>query len=369
LHANKRWILLVVSALLGGVFAFWNYPLVNAQEAGDTNEINKSIVWVDIEHTGQVEVPFDDGTTEIFESIVTVYCTGWFVSTDGHVGTAGHCIEQDDSTVNALFTNVIIENDINIGDQEVSQLDWYYSLEEPVAYVGQPSVIDGPLSDKDGPVAQIIDHQPFENGDNALLKVSGMSDTPPLQVAVNQPTVGEEVVSIGYAGSVDDVTDTNRQPPSQKKGSVSSLSTTNRGVPVTEIDAAVTGGMSGGPTINADGAVIGINSFGIVGESQPFNFITDTQTMRTFLEKNGVPIDSQATDDTTSGTSDEVEDTSTVSSTDSSSDDSMPAWAIAGLVLLAIAVIALVVYVLRLKGQQQSGANKPQTEEQETSEV
>lgn len=43
--------------------------------------------------------------------------------------------------------------------------------------------------------------------------------------------------------------------------------------------------MSGGPAVNLDGQVVGTVSFGVGGESQPFNFITDTGTVRALLAR------------------------------------------------------------------------------------
>ena len=54
------------------------------------------------------------------------------------------------------------------------------------------------------------------------------------------------------------------------------------------MNADISGGMSGGPTVNANGEVIGVNSFTISGEEQAFNFITDTRDLNRFLQQNGV---------------------------------------------------------------------------------
>ena len=262
----------------------------------DDDNINQSIVFVDITTVGRVEVLYQDDTSEVYETSTTGLCTGWFVSDNGHVATAGHCLEVDASTVRSLYENVILENDVGTGNLSAAEFaasldigEWDYELDDPIVNVSQPDVVKGPL-DEDYVRAQIIDQQPFENGDNALLKLSGVKDTPALSVASSIPAVGEEVTAIGYAGSVSKVTDINRQPPSHKQGSVSSHTTTDKGAPVTEVDAAVSQGMSGGPTVNEEGAVVGINSFGVVGESQPFNFITDTESLVQFLEKNGVDV-------------------------------------------------------------------------------
>jgi serine protease Do len=57
---------------------------------------------------------------------------------------------------------------------------------------------------------------------------------------------------------------------------------------VYEISAAVSPGMSGGPAVDAEGRVIGVNSFGIVGEPQPFNFIRPSSLVAELLTDKGV---------------------------------------------------------------------------------
>jgi hypothetical protein len=96
------------------------------------------------------------------------------------------------------------------------------------------------------------------------------------------------VVSIGYPASVDSVTDPNLTP-SFKDGSISSVKTVQGGVlPVYEISAAVSGGMSGGPSVNLDGEVIGVNSFGILGEPQAFNFLRPSSQLAELMAGAGV---------------------------------------------------------------------------------
>ncbi|MGH3789718.1 MAG: hypothetical protein ACRDQ9_02760 [Pseudonocardiaceae bacterium] len=55
-----------------------------------------------------------------------------------------------------------------------------------------------------------------------------------------------------------------------------------------EVSAAMTEGMSGGPTIGLDGRALGINSFKIAGETQPFNFIAPTAGLSELLNRNSV---------------------------------------------------------------------------------
>lgn len=324
-----------------------------AAVAPDRETVNESVVWVDVEWTGTVEVPFQDDTTEVYEAATVIQCTGWFVSDIGHVATAGHCLEADQSIVTRLYIDVIEDQDIGVEGLELEDLDWAYELDDPTAYVGQPSVVDGVLDDPT--VAQIVAQQPFENGDNALLRIANLKGTAALAIADEQPEVGEEVVAIGFAGSVDDVTATDRQPPSHKSGSVSSLSTSTKGAPVTEIDAAVSGGMSGGPTINENGEVIGINSFGIVGESQPFNFVTDTESMRTFMEQNGVRLGAgvPVADESDADESD-AQAASVPAPTAAVSDEGGVNWLVVVLVLVVLALVVAVAMMFFMMKRQRS---------------
>ena len=66
---------------------------------------------------------------------------------------------------------------------------------------------------------------------------------------------------------------------------------TPSGAARTEISAAISGGMSGGPPVdNTTGQVVGLNDFSLSGENQPFNFVTDAAALRAFLVKNSVQL-------------------------------------------------------------------------------
>lgn len=319
--------LLVTATVLGGVWAVAAVAPTFAS-TNDADVVNQSVVWVNTNYTGAVDVPFTDGTSEVFSTTVTGYCTGWFVSDQGHIATAGHCLTAGTEIGTAMIAQVIAENNLEV-DVSADELDWAYEINSTQVLVTQPTIVEGPLSDRDWLVAQIVAQEPFENGDNALLKVANLTETAPLTVATDRPEVGSDVVSVGYPASVDAVSVDNQQPPSQKRGSVSSHTTTSQGVPMTEVDAAVSGGMSGGPTLDSAGEVIGINSFGIRTETQPFNFVTDTATLRVFLERNGVTLDSAAA----------ASEDGPASEAESNTGD-------AGLGLVIVALVALVAVLL-----------------------
>jgi hypothetical protein len=136
--------------------------------------------------------------------------------------------------------------------------------------------------------ARVLDVRDVASGDVALLKVEA-TDMPIVALATDANIdIGTPVLSIGYPGATDQVTDATYEP-SFKDGKVDQKTTLNNGaLPVYQTSAALSGGMSGGPTVDENGDVVGVNSFTISGESQPFNYIMPSSLVKELLSRNGV---------------------------------------------------------------------------------
>jgi S1-C subfamily serine protease len=230
-------------------------------------------------------------------------CSGFFVNPDGYIVTAGHCAQYDE-TVRA--------------DLKQAAANWaasclcFYNSTSPRAirgFVREHWAVRSPQRDLNAaygiqasglPTGKALPARLIglkksgtstvkEAGDVALLKIEG-EDLPSLQLAPADyvPQEGTKIVSIGYPQSVDYVTDATFDP-SFKDGTVSSIKTIDNGLlKVYETDTALSGGMSGGPTVDVSGRVLGVNSFGIIGESEPFNFIRPNGIIQELLADKGV---------------------------------------------------------------------------------
>ncbi|MFE5407237.1 serine protease [Microbacterium sp. NPDC056569] len=266
-------------------------PATAAESPNPLTDIENSLVHVVTTYTGWVQYPTEAGWEWSHQIDVQSACTGWFASDEGHIATAGHCVEVDASVRDAIIYQFLV--DLDREDLFATAQSWTVEGYEDgsdvdrTVHVIQPHAALDPVIE-DYTVAQVIDFQSFEDGDAALLRVAGATGTVPLPIAQAAPAVGDDVTSIGFPASVEGVADDRRLAASFKTGTVSSRQVTDAGVPVTEINAQVSGGMSGGPTVDGTGSVIGINSFGINGESQSFNFVTDTESLASFLESHGV---------------------------------------------------------------------------------
>ena len=158
---------------------------------------------------------------------------------------------------------------------------------EPVVTVYIPAQVSG-ISTSKSLTARVITSKPFDDGDVALLKVDA-TNTPALPLATSANIViGEHDISIGYPVEVRKSTDASLSP-SYKDGTISSQRTVNDGkFKVYETSAAIGHGMSGGPTINEAGEVLGINSFGPIESDAAFNFIRPSEMLGELLKSQGV---------------------------------------------------------------------------------
>jgi S1-C subfamily serine protease len=229
-------------------------------------------------------------------------CTGFVVNPNGYIVTAGHCVDpgEEGARGDALAMAVawlvqqgyIYKRDFDYWLNE-AHLMWSVEGEEKGSeadlqiYV-QRGVAAGGVQSGEALPARLVDVRPLSEGDVALLKVEA-TDLPTLLLAPTESiAIGTPILSVGYPGSTDQVTDASYEP-TFKDGQINAQKTREGGLfPVYEVSASMSGGMSGGPTVNLDGEVVGLNSFGPAGEPQPFNFIAPASIVAEVLARNGV---------------------------------------------------------------------------------
>jgi|RhiMethySRZTD1v2_1073278.scaffolds.fasta_scaffold76923_2 serine protease Do len=266
--------------------------------------VQPSIVYEGVEWTGYVYDTFNKRYLKSGRAfVIHTQCTGFVVNPDGYVATAGHCVDPKGDDIIGMFISagaqwavasgyyadksLTVDDVIKFGDYRIEGLDTTNRGPDREVTVAWGATASG-LAASQQKTARVIAFQPFDKGDAALLKVDE-TDLNAIPLATDAEVgVGTEVVSIGYPASVDLVTDPDLSP-SYKEGSISSVKTVQDGLlTVYEISAAVSGGMSGGPTVNLDGEVIGFNSFGISGEEQQFNFVRPAEMIDELMAGAGV---------------------------------------------------------------------------------
>lgn len=272
--------------------------------------VQPSIVYLNIAYKAWIWDKFAKGYLLNGGSITkVVQCTGFVVNSTGYIATAGHCVDPDEIRAHFVAEALSIAQQegryLQASPEEARTFDAFIvdgeeprlaGVRVPTESRGEPqrsiltrweASVSG-LSVGDGVPARLVDFLPFEEGDAALLKVekSGLNA---IQLApLDDPPVGTELISIGYPVAVDEVTDPNFTP-SYKQGTIGKIATVFDGLlKVYEMDAAISGGMSGGPTVDTAGRVLGVNSFKVRGESQPFNFVRPTSIITELMGSQGI---------------------------------------------------------------------------------
>lgn len=302
------------SALLVGVFAT---PGTAAADDGVADIVGPAMVIIKSSYTGYVQIPpsYRAGDVDAAgwtNAPITVdgSCSGFAVDRSGRVATAGHCVNPAGPEILSEFRKRAIvararpdaaPTDVQGLLQRADEEGWKVSASKDGG--ASKAAVNIEVRQPDGAhqvipewtKAEVVAFQTFEEGDAALLKVADMpsgAQLTPLVVSDVEPKPGTDITSVGFPAAVFEVVDKDKaQQPSYLPGKVSSRQTNRAGKPNTQVSATLGGGMSGGPTVDAENRVIGINSYITNPSAGPsFNFITDNRELRTYLAEHGVDL-------------------------------------------------------------------------------
>lgn len=285
---------------------FANSYLLSPTDAMSVADVEQSIVHLDVAYSAYVQYEYTkDGVdyTKWSEDPTTVYygCTGFFV-TSIYIVTAGHCVDPADSgiaydIVDEFLLDAMEAAGEKLPDNVIENARNTWAIagdndhDDPlvkVTVLAQPGGVVGAVVTRDT-VAQVVDFKRFEDGDVALLKVAD-TGAKGMVIAAATPKQSEPINSIGFPSSIGQSQDYKSVRASFKTGTVSSSQTSDNGVAGIEVSTDMDYGMSGGPTVNAQNEVVGVNSYMLTNAKTNFNFITDTVDLRTFLTRNGVTM-------------------------------------------------------------------------------
>jgi len=229
------------------------------------------------------------------------YGSGFVVASEGYIVTNGHVLFS--------FTHKHIEDDNYVLKLALEQgatefgLSLEYILKHSNAgritrkvFVQFEKAVSGfDIQDKEAVLARIIgDPSPANEKDIAIIKVD-MKDLQTLELGESETTeVGDQIYVVGYPGIVakNPILDTKKGlTPSVTSGIISGKRKTKDGSPCLQTDATITHGNSGGPVVNEKGEVIGVATFGSIGETgevQGFNFLRPSELVKEFVIERGV---------------------------------------------------------------------------------
>jgi hypothetical protein len=285
----------VAAALTMGMLAPAAMAAEASQQTADT--VQASITRINVEWEMSV---FDDLTDSWTNVSFEAQCSGFIADPDGYVATAGHCLDPElagDSAIQMRAKQLYNQNRNFFEGKDIS-------LAQLIEYGKQNWQVEGQNGATPTPSAEVI----VPSGDNSddpvtypaeVVDVDAANDVGLLQIdATGLPAllladpedigIGDSIFAVGFPGLRDSVTDPSLRP-TFKSGSVSDTGATrDQGdVPIYEISAPMGQGMSGGPTVNAEGEVVGINSYGTTLNND-FNWIAPSHLLDDMLQANDV---------------------------------------------------------------------------------
>ena len=197
-------------------------------------------------------------------------CSGWVAKVadnDAVIVTARHCVDMEYGK-NAVRKRAGSDVDVT-----------------RIVTVVKASTLSGEFEPKPR-IAQVLDVMPVENGDVAVLRVSGLAQPVfPLPLATSQGNIGDAVATVGFPAA-----STHTSPRLiTTYGTLTSESSPiePNGEYVVTSDASTSNGASGGPIVNSDGQVVGMTSKGYKG-MDVFTYPVDWFTLVNFLGRNGI---------------------------------------------------------------------------------
>lgn len=269
---NRRSLLFAIpTAALVGLTGTAVVPVATAD--GFPPPSKDSIVYLETTYT---EVATQDAVEELLGIELDTpvktsgTCTGWVADVQGNdvlVVTARHCVDMD---AGAKKVSSIAGRDVEITRK---------------VEVTKASTLEGEFAPNPR-LAQVLDVTPEENGDVAILRVSGLAQpVVPLRLAPSQGNTGDEVATVGFPASSTHTSPrfittygalTSEPQPIEPNGEYALTS-----------DSSTSNGASGGPIVNRDGQVVAMTSKGVRG-MDVFVYPCDWFTLKSFLGKHGI---------------------------------------------------------------------------------
>lgn len=206
---------------------------------------------------------------------------------------SGFFVDSDDDEVEYLITNHHVVSDyLDYGTGEK------YNLEDddgtPFTFRSHLMVF---FDDSEYTDAQVVDSDSVN--DVALVKLSEPTDKrEPLSLCLpTEDMLGQSAYAIGFphaAESLGTATQWGVNDATITTGSISRLvKQTGTLTPYVQTDAIISQGNSGGPLVNADGAVLGVNVMGVTtnyeNNSREVYYAVSTEQVISLLNRNGVP--------------------------------------------------------------------------------
>jgi pSer/pThr/pTyr-binding forkhead associated (FHA) protein/S1-C subfamily serine protease len=270
------------------------------------NLVEPSVVQLHADYEGLVRDQHGTDVTGGKPVKVDTTCSGFIVNANGYIATSGRCVDLD------IATDALIDKAAGRVFKDHPELEEVTSLSEFKRDAQREwTVVSPKRSHRERPDRKVTatsdlvaaqatsgDTLPVsvrrvrgpENGDVALVKVAAQN-LPALQLATDsdvQP--GIPSVSVGFRGSASKAA--SGLGSSFAQGTIGEPRNTDGGLNrAFDVKAAISPAMSGGPTVDFDGRVLGVTRSRSLRSTQPFGLISPAPEIQQMLQDVGAGND------------------------------------------------------------------------------
>jgi serine protease Do len=274
-------------------------PTIDPQ-ARAVDLVSPAMAWVRVQYNARVTTHLSPEPVRV---VLDVGCSGFIVNPDGYVVTAGHCVQDGmDGAQGAAIERVVDQlvaagtvssdqHDSLINEVMVGNVRWRVEGElansrpdhkVSVAAGGGNVKLSSKMIANNAAPARLVQFLGSDQGDVALLKIDKTGLSSILLSPGDDIEVGEELVSVGYTAS--DSLDGETLALISRNGKINAQRSKGpNSRSYYETSAALTSGMSGGPTVNLDGQVVGLASC----KAQDAKFIVPSSVIQELLSRSG----------------------------------------------------------------------------------
>ncbi|MFF5206499.1 trypsin-like peptidase domain-containing protein [Streptosporangium sp. NPDC000396] len=295
--------------------------------SADENSIYRWVVQQMAKDPGRYFSP--SAPERVVEATAGGLCTGWWVTPDGYMVTAAHCVGQEEDELAQTFATQALEK-INEKDAtdlvaELGDIASDTEILRTAAKIFQVWNADnlkirnvksslsllqslpGGGVDKTAkavPIELVAKGTVYPGKDVAILKANGQNNLPTVPLGQDSDVrVGDTLYISGFPGTVTQTSIFNiesKLDPAFTEGPYNASRQTPEGVPYIQTQAPSYPGNSGGPVFSKDGNVIGILVGGLIqqdgGSTEGESFVLPVSIVREKLnEKNIKPAESATT--------------------------------------------------------------------------
>jgi serine protease Do len=269
--------------------------------------VEPSVVQLHVNFSGLVRDERGEDVTGGRPVTVDNTCSGFIVNGRGYIATSGRCLDLNVAT-NRLIDKAaarVFKEHPELAQvatpgklKKHAQREWTVvspksgHRERPDRNVTATSdLLAAQAPDGDSLNVSVRRVRGPENGDVALVKVQTKDPLPALELATDadiQP--GIPAVAVGFRGSANDAAA--GLGSSFEQGTIGEARIVDNGLnQAVEVNARISPAMSGGPTVDLKGRVLGVNRSRSTRETQPFGLMAPASEITQLLQDVGAPND------------------------------------------------------------------------------